>query len=653
MPKNNSGLSQNKQNYHAEYGNHHLSAAEIYAVAQHYEQSRGISIRVQTYFSGSVNQNDINSQDPTKVALHNMRTIQSQLKQDEYAGYLHTNDTTGSEKSHIECFIVTKDQIIKPITWYLERAQVNLESIPNTASTDLAQFCGEYLLPQSDLESCASLSLAYLKQLLSTKGRSLEELTLSIPFFDRNQELQYFFVPSPQVLRYSQSESYNECMKAIVIEDKPGSFTNKEKCVSFTTLKYKLEETITIAKDKQNQTLLKEAESLLTKLPEFRARWIEAFAEMNRKRVHMQTSRGNQTLAYTSKRFHKIAIFSQKNENAVDVQRLKSLNTDSFWMSENDFELELFNTFNKLTCKNPIQLGYFLDELCEFLNPELIFSILFKCPHLLTLLQTPQNYMACAFLVKSKHRQHFHQHMHSFLQEQDDLKNNKYTPSTILTWAHALNIPEHLISKFVEDNLPLTCVLSPQRMNSESYDVINFPVYLRCLPSDKRSEILLNALNNPASPLMQKLTSPKMHPRWLMELLSEFCDKSEIKDYLKNHRILLLSMLHRKHFYPTQSETLTKLTEAIIETEFFFPDTPEVLKLHLETIQQDSSDKRKAHLKKMAALLPIERQQDFLKKMSPETLETTELSSCNCQFWVTSVTPKPAPTIQRRSSTPK
>lgn len=215
-----------------------------------------------------------------------MHKIQLELAENEAAGYLHTNGKFKSAKNHIECFIITKKNIIQPVVWYADFAEtVFTEGHRNVPSADLGRLSKEYLIPQADGYSCASLGLAYLKQLLKDEAKQLRELTLSIPYFDMYNSLHYFFVPSPQVLRYSQSSAYNKYLEAFVMEETAGTFIHKEKPIAYITLKQKLETTITIAKRGMLTSIYAEAESLLEQLPAFRKRWGEAFILMQKQRI--------------------------------------------------------------------------------------------------------------------------------------------------------------------------------------------------------------------------------------------------------------------------------------------------------------------------------------------------------------------------------
>jgi hypothetical protein len=159
-------LSDNKQNYKTIHGSYSLTYEEIYQVTQHYRK-KGINIFVQTYL-------DTNISDPmysirkmadiANQALHIMRQLQANLTGDQCIGYIHTSRGTGDDSGHVESFIITKSLIIKPVTWLDTIWTADIDgSEGDRASTTLYKIP---LIPQADEIGCASIGLAYLKQLL-------------------------------------------------------------------------------------------------------------------------------------------------------------------------------------------------------------------------------------------------------------------------------------------------------------------------------------------------------------------------------------------------------------------------------------------------------------------------------------------------------
>jgi hypothetical protein len=204
----------------------------------------------------------------------NILHIQNHLAENEYAGYLIPEVEGDEIRGHVGSLIVTKTQVIKPIIWDIDSSVPGTDYYDKVASADLSKLASNRLIPQADGQSCASLGLSYLKQLLKDDAKQLKELCFIFPYINENsQNLSYFFIPSPQALRYSQSSTYNLFIKKLVTEDKPGSIIYKGKPLAYTPIKQVLLELQLKAKKEDNFVLENEIESLLEQLPHFRKRW--------------------------------------------------------------------------------------------------------------------------------------------------------------------------------------------------------------------------------------------------------------------------------------------------------------------------------------------------------------------------------------------
>jgi hypothetical protein len=435
-------ISENKRDYPTLYSYDQLTCDEIFRVSQYYGKKKNIRLYVQTYLNNIIEE--------SSNALDNMRKIQKKLTEQDYVGYLHTKKTHGSAMAHIECFIITKSQIIKPVRWNIASGDggIYIDNEDGCASTNLNIFSYTTLIPQADVYTCASLSLVYLKQLLQNDAKQLKELTISIPCFSRLSDSKptYFFVPSPQSLRYSQSTEYNQCLKAMVLEDKPSGFVHKEKTTSFTTLKYQLERTLFRAKKLKLAHIEEEARLLLEQLPAFRQRWKEAFDQMELKRNLMKRQDRNFGLAYTSKRMRKIAIIEQEQGHNPGLTLLHEIidKKQKESLTDEDLLSSFLNSFSELKFNNAFQLGYFLNKLCKAVDSKILYPWLFKFEHHFALVNHPKKYMDSSFLLDTEERHNLHGYMKGRLQYQCMLDGfseyEKSDPDVILLWAHALNI---------------------------------------------------------------------------------------------------------------------------------------------------------------------------------------------------------------------
>lgn len=443
-------LSKNKRDYLSIYGNEKLSSEEIYRLSQHYKKKLGITIYVQTYLPKSFNEFDCKG-DTTEWAFYNMVQIQEQLAEGEYVGYLHTNGATKKETSHIECFIISKTDIIKPIKWRVDSdVEVRVPSSKGHAETDLYSISKEVLIPQADALTCASISISYLKQHLKDEAKQLKELTLTIPYYNSWNRLCYFFVPSPQALVYSQSVAFNQCLQLMVTHEKSGFFLHKEKKIQFKTLKEILEETKISAKSPE---IKQEAEKLLEFLPSFSKRWGEEFDLMHAKHTLMQTASQNNRLAYTSKRLKKIAIMDYEqthNPGLTLLEEIKAKKNDAS-LSDEELLQTFIESFAALKFDNVEQLGYFLNKMSELVNCEIFYPLFFNFESHISLLSDVTNYKECAFLLNAKARNQ----LHTFIKEPAQFQKfiNKELVYSVILFSDILKVPEKDRVNFLKERL--------------------------------------------------------------------------------------------------------------------------------------------------------------------------------------------------------
>ena len=127
-----------------------------------------------------------------------------------------------------------------------------------------------------------------------------------------------FFIPSPEVLRYSQSGTFNKIILAM-FEDQydPVRIPFTQKGMNDTaiveTLVSTLENTMKIAEKKGDIKTIETCQDVLNKLPEFRTKWLKSYESAISKRISMQDVSLNAYLAYSSQRLRdKVAEDTQK-----------------------------------------------------------------------------------------------------------------------------------------------------------------------------------------------------------------------------------------------------------------------------------------------------------------------------------------------------
>ena len=254
----------------------------------------------------------------TVEALNEILRIQATLKGDEVVGYIYSDSSDVDEETHFECFIISRNSIIKPIHWpYLNtlggellNPYVMAEKFLNSstyhyAATDLSRFNGGDLTPQADGYSCASLCLSYVKNLLKENASQLKTLTLTltltVPYYNANNEIEYLFIPSPQVLKYSQSSQINSFYQQLLKHD-PNNIDSLEN--QLRKFMDKLKDEADFISNEFKKNLFRQTKQTLQQLSEFVHRWLHLY-EINAQKRSLMKDGFNHYLTYTSYRFWK------------------------------------------------------------------------------------------------------------------------------------------------------------------------------------------------------------------------------------------------------------------------------------------------------------------------------------------------------------
>ncbi|KTD07784.1 DUF5617 domain-containing protein [Legionella jamestowniensis] len=242
-----------------------------------------------------------------KEAWEEIKRIQAGLKENEYVGYMFTNGSKKNKK-HFEVVIIGSEGVIKPVSWFGVHNPLHTSDEVATVglnSPTILKSQGSIPEPQADMVTCGTLSLMYTKELLKDNARQLKERTLRIPFYDEKGALKWFFYPSPQTLRYSQSSTYNELLCLMLTdEETPQNYSHKENNYEIATLKGLLIRCIETARQKNEGWLVDYNLKLLANLDNFRTHWLADYNKAMQKRMDFADSEGNQYLAYSSRRMY-------------------------------------------------------------------------------------------------------------------------------------------------------------------------------------------------------------------------------------------------------------------------------------------------------------------------------------------------------------
>lgn len=432
-------MPDNKQRYSIQEEGVQLSTTELASISQFYAR-KDVHIYVRHHLPAYVTtsshpktQGVHYSNTTTEQAFNIMFQLQDRLDHEGIIGYLHT--PLHLEQGHTECFVITKELIIKPIEWWSLNSEkvVSINTHQQTASASLLHIFNSLLIPQADAISCATIGMAYLKTLLKNNGQQLKELCMLVPLEER---FKYFFVPSPELLSYSQSNAYNKYMYHFVLDDEPGQFHHKSDYIEFTTLKKHLEK---IAQHSSN------ADEPLEVLPEFRTRWCASYQRMDQKRLLMENNPYNWTLSYTSKRMKRIAQIEQQQKTNpgrhLFTTMEQNLNNESLILSE---EIE------SVAFHDATELGYFMHRLALLIPPSRAFKSCLNSKNL-QLINTPLKYRACTLLLTQTQRDLFKSHLlepHHFVALIQAGDESAYT---LFAWIRTFEVPEHEKLKFLTE----------------------------------------------------------------------------------------------------------------------------------------------------------------------------------------------------------
>ncbi|KTD49115.1 hypothetical protein Lrub_1466 [Legionella rubrilucens] len=274
-------------------------------------------------------------------AIDEVKSIQKSLSDDEVVAYFFTNNRCKGT-AHFETLLIKRDSIVKPVHWFLHESNMfESTDFDKFFITDLSPFVTftlskkdveggfdedpmKRLQPQVDSDSCGTLGILYLKELLKNNSEQLREYSFVASLYSDKNDFgsidegrsykSLLFFPSPHVLRYSQSRLYNSILLAMV------QGTNDEEIIEYKHVQYKvktlqgiLKQSIAAAIEKDDPEAVR-LKDLWSRFPDFRIKWINLYHKMDQKRQKMQDGSHNVYLTNKASSMQKILVDRAKTQ---------------------------------------------------------------------------------------------------------------------------------------------------------------------------------------------------------------------------------------------------------------------------------------------------------------------------------------------------
>jgi hypothetical protein len=229
--------------------------------------------------------------------------IRAEITPGEFIGYIFTNQSK-SAKGHKEALIITKTAVIKPVHWHsmAEDRSIKSGNIPDLYVSDWLSG-----MPQATGVECGTLSMLYLKELLKDNARQLKDYSLYFRIYSNSFDmvkppaLNFYYFPSPQVLRYSQSSYHNKYIEAMLQDTDVTILEHRLETSKVETLKKLLQNSMETALERGDSDTYDENERLLNQLPAFRKLWLEEYQVSSSKHELMNDQKLiNRYLSYHS-----------------------------------------------------------------------------------------------------------------------------------------------------------------------------------------------------------------------------------------------------------------------------------------------------------------------------------------------------------------
>lgn len=209
------------------------------------------------------------------------------------------------DRGHMESYVVSSTgKVIDVIPYW--RGVGKRPELEGQYSADVKPFLIDperMVFPQGGGIECGTMGLSYLKQYLKDNAKQLNGNTLLLDREINGMQMQ-FHLPSPQVLKYSQSDLYAKLVRAIVAGDK-----------NVVTVEHKGEEidVITLQGWLNAGAVASRPDGMEMPggIENFRKSWLELCDISDAKRLQMQVDGRNLYTAYTSQRLEKKTVRSE------------------------------------------------------------------------------------------------------------------------------------------------------------------------------------------------------------------------------------------------------------------------------------------------------------------------------------------------------
>ncbi len=302
-------------------------------------------------------------------AKDEMLLIQQTLIDDEVVGYIYTNGAQHG-RQHFEAFIITSKDIIKPVSWYTEDRlildDIGYASIPKNLEKAVS--------PQADQMACGTLGMSYMKELLKNNAQQLYENTLTFSYFDEKGNKLRYFLPSPQVLRYSQSSRYNQAIYDLLFTDEETiTLPSKEGRSSYTfqTVLGALLRSIRDYSDQLTEEEIQQNQYFYENLNMFRENWIIAYEQQMQARESMIVEQyGEAKNVYLSYKSHTAISDEHRNYEGIIESGIRSSNEISSISDKgtNVCNSQKIEQQERKTTADPEGMNKFRQELIDRLN---------------------------------------------------------------------------------------------------------------------------------------------------------------------------------------------------------------------------------------------------------------------------------------------
>ena len=203
---------------------------------------------------------------------------------------------------HVESYVVSSTGAVINVVPFGETYRHKRPNLDGQYHSDVMPFLpnvGHDVFPQGGMAECGTMGLSYLKQYLKDDARQLNENTLLLETTVRGR-LVRFHLPSPQVLKYSQSNLYAKVVRAFVAgEQDYATADHYGQEVEVMTLQACLKAGATVSRP--------DGKEIPGGIEGFRKTWLELCDASDTKRLQMRMDGQNRYATYASQRLQRKA----------------------------------------------------------------------------------------------------------------------------------------------------------------------------------------------------------------------------------------------------------------------------------------------------------------------------------------------------------